>query len=302
MKIKQLAVLVLSVLAVNSYGAGFALYEYSGRTTAMGGAVVANKAEAASLASNPSLITDLEGTQLQLGATAVKANAKTTVAGESRTLENKIWLLPNFYATHKWNDTLSFGLGAFSRYGLGGTYKDPTTWPGSRLAYKVALETFSFTPTIAVKASEQVSLAMGLEAMTIDFTQHSLVSASAGYELHGTGISWGGNFSFTYRPEWAEKWAIGSMYRSKVKHNLDGYIHTSTGSDFSAVLRHAPAAGAINLPDSITTGISYQANENWILEAGIVGSFWSAYDQSNIRTPKPHRPFTTKSCTKTLTV
>ena len=170
MKIKQLAVLVLSVLAVNSYGAGFALYEYSGRTTAMGGAVVANKAEAASLASNPSLITELEGTQLQLGATAVQAHAKTTVGTNpivpteaSSTLKKDTWLLPNFYITHKWNDTISFGLGAFSRYGLGGTYKkqNASQWGGGYLAYKVKLETMSFTPTIAVKASEQVSLAMG---------------------------------------------------------------------------------------------------------------------------------------------
>ena len=59
-----------------SYGAGFALYEFSGRSTAMGGAVMANGAEPASLATNPALITDLEGTQLQLGATVVSAHGQ----------------------------------------------------------------------------------------------------------------------------------------------------------------------------------------------------------------------------------
>ena len=281
--IKKLVAVVLPcvLFAAAAQGAGFALYEYSARTTAMCGATVANKAEAASLATNPSLITELDGTQIQLGATLVKANAKTTVAGDARTLESQIWTLPNFYITHKWDDKISFGLGGFSRYGLGGTYKKWATWNGSGLAYKVQLETLSFTPTIAVKPNEQLSLAMGLEAMTIDFTQRSRASASPliDYELHGTGISWGGNFSLTYRPEWAEKWAIGAMYRSKIKQNLDGYIHTSTGTNLSATLRHAPAAGAINLPDSITTGLSFQAADNWIMEAGIVGTFWSAYDQ-----------------------
>ena len=48
---KLTAVLLLSVLLADfSHGAGFALYEYSGRATAMGGAVMANKAEPASLA------------------------------------------------------------------------------------------------------------------------------------------------------------------------------------------------------------------------------------------------------------
>ena len=71
---KLTAVLLLSVLLADfSYGAGFALYEYSGRATAMGGAVMANKAEAASLATNPALITELEGTQAQVGLTVVTA-------------------------------------------------------------------------------------------------------------------------------------------------------------------------------------------------------------------------------------
>lgn len=281
---KQLLLALAAVLMADvSYGAGFALYEYSGRSTAMGGAVMANKAEAASLASNPALITELEGTQIQLGATAVTAHAKTTVAGQARTLEHDIWLLPNFYVTHKWSDDISFGLGAFSRYGLGGTYKNHDNWMGSYLAYKVKLETFSFTPTIAVKANEQFSLAMGLEAMTIDFTQNSNGIAPAGsrYEIHGTGVSWGGNFSLTYKPQWAEKWSVGAMYRSKVKQNLDGYIHTSTGANLTvpANILHADATGAINLPDSISTGIAFQATDNWVMEAGIVGTFWSAYDQ-----------------------
>lgn len=274
---------MLFALTVNTvYGAGFALYEYSGRSTAMGGSVMANKAEPASLAINPSLITALEGTQVQLGATAVQAHAKTTVNGDSRTLEKDTWILPNMYVTHKWNDDISFGLGAFSRYGLGGTYKNYQTWTGSFLAYKVKLETISFTPTVAVKASEQVSLAMGLEAMTIDFTQNTNALAPAGssYEIHGTGISWGGNYSFTYRPEWAEKWALGALYRTKVKQNLHGYIHTSTGTTLTTpAMRHAPVSGAINLPDSLSFGLSFQPTEKWVVEGGIMGVFWSSYDQ-----------------------
>ena len=286
---KLLAVLLSALVANSAFGAGFALYEFSGRSTAMGGAVMANKAEAASLATNPALITELEGTQIQLGATIVTAHAETTVQNplthkmQSSTLEHDTWLLPNLYITHKWSDDISFGLGAFSRYGLGGTYKNHETWAGSYLAYKVKLETFSFTPTIAVKANEQLSLAMGLEAMTIDFTQNSNGFSPAGssYEIHGTGVSWGGNFSFIYRPEWAEKWALGGLYRSKVKQNLDGYIHTSTGQKLIAPgnIYNADATGAINLPDSLSFGLSYQATEKWVLEAGLVGTFWSAYDQ-----------------------
>lgn len=281
---KLSVVLMLSVLLADlSYGAGFALYEYSARGTAMGGATVANKAEPASLAVNPALITELDGTQAQLGLTVVTANAKTTVAGQQRGLKNDVWYLPNFYVTQKWSDQVSVGLGGFSRYGLGGEYKNWETWAGSQLAYKVKLETFSFTPTIAVKANDEFSVAMGLEAMVIGFTQNSTLmpgpaANATAYEISGSGVSWGGNFSFIYRPEWAEKWSLGAMYRTKVKQNLNGRIH--------AGMEHATrkifdddAKGAITLPDSLTAGVSFRPTEDLILEAGIVGTFWSAYDQ-----------------------
>ena len=66
---------------------------------------------------------------------------------------------PNFYLTHKVSDDVSLGLGGFSRYGLGGEYKNYASWLGSGLAYQVKLDTFSFTPTIAVKASDELSVA-----------------------------------------------------------------------------------------------------------------------------------------------
>ena len=281
---KLSVVLMLSVLLADlSYGAGFALYEYSARGTAMGGATVANKAEPASLAVNPALITELDGTQAQLGLTVVTANAKTTVAGQQRGLKNDVWYLPNFYVTQKWSDQVSVGLGGFSRYGLGGEYKNWETWAGSQLAYKVKLETFSFTPTIAVKASDELSVAMGLEAMVIGFTQNSTLMPGAmanatAYEISGSGVSWGGNFSLLYKPEWAEKWALGALYRSKVKQNLNGRIHA--GREFPPLnILDDDAKGAITLPDSLSAGISFRPTEKWTFETGIVGTFWSAYDQ-----------------------
>ena len=282
---KLTAVLLLSVLLADfSYGAGFALYEFSARSTAMGGAAMANEAEPASLAVNPALITELEGTQAQLGLTAVTADATTSVAGQTRSLKNDVWYLPNFFITQKWSDQVSFGLGGFSRYGLGGEYQDPvTSWVGSNLAYKVKLETFSFTPTIAVKASDEFSVAMGLEAMVISFAQNSYFnlapSNSGNYEISGSGVSWGGNFSFIYKPEWAEKWALGGMYRTKVKQNLNGRINAD-GKSFPQINIHgADAEGSISLPDSISAGIAFRPTDALTLEAGIVGTFWSSYDQ-----------------------
>lgn len=281
--ITTLVVLLPFVFSSTVYGAGFALYEYSAKGTAMGGATVANGAEAASLGNNPALITELEGTQIQVGATAVMADATTTVAGQSRSLKDKTFFLPNFFITHKWSDDVTLGLGGFSRYGLGGEYQDPyQTWAGSNLAYKVNLETFSFTPTIAIKANEELSFAMGLEAQVISFSQNSFYNANplqaGNYKVSGSGVNWGGNFSLLYKPQWAEKWSLGAMYRSKIKATLNGRI--SSQRDIAAInIRNGDAEGSITLPDSITAGIAFRPTEKWTMEAGIVGTFWSSYDQ-----------------------
>jgi len=275
-------VLLPFVMSVSSFGAGFALYEYSAKGTAMGGATVANGAEAASLGNNPALITELEGTQIQIGMTAVVPDATTTVNGASRSLKNDVIPVPNFYITHKWSDDISLGLGGFTRFGLGGEYQDYSTWAGSTLAYKMSLETFSLTPTIAIKVNEEFSMAMGLEAMIIGFTQEAMgmpAIAATNYKLSGSGVNWGGNFSLLYKPNWAEKWSFGALYRTKVKTDLTGRIRTG-GADMSAFnLINADVTGSIVLPDSITAGLAFRPTEKWTLETGIVGTFWSSYDQ-----------------------
>ncbi|MBE6421780.1 MAG: long-chain fatty acid transporter [Elusimicrobium sp.] len=281
--ITTLVVLLPFVFSSTVYGAGFALYEYSAKGTAMGGATVANGAEAASLANNPALITELEGTQIQVGATAVVADATTTVNGDSRSLKDNIIPVPNFYITHKWSDDISLGLGGFTRFGLGGEYQDYSTWAGSTLAYKMNLETFSLTPTIAIKANDEFSMAMGLEAMIIGFEQEAMLSPlyqNSNYKLSGSGVNWGGNFSFLYKPEWAEKWALGAMYRTKVKTDLTGRIRTGGFPGLASYnLINADVIGSIVLPDSITAGLSFKPTDKWTMEAGIVGTFWSSYDQ-----------------------
>lgn len=280
--IKLLAVALPFLLSNIAYGAGYALYEFSARGTAMGGATMANTAEAASLAVNPALITELEGNHAQAGLTVVTAKATTTFAGYTRSLKSDAWALPNIFVTHQVSDDVFVGLGGYSRYGLGGEYKNFRTWPGSAMAYKVKLETFSFTPTIAIKMNDELAVSMNLEAMVIGFSQSSLGSNPAtgaflpnmGYDISGSGVSWGGRFGILYRPLWAENWGFGATYQSKVKQTLNGRVQ----SNFPGI-NPGDARGSIALPDSINAGIAFKPTEKWTFEGGIVGTFWSSYDQ-----------------------
>jgi long-chain fatty acid transport protein len=257
-------------------GAGFALYEFSARGNAMGGAVVANKAEAASLAVNPALITQIDGSQIQAGATFVIPHSTTEVSGlpalgaETKSeLKNRVFVLPNIYATYQASENVFLGLAGFSRFGLGGEYKNADTWAGSAIAYKFDVLSYSLTPTIAAKVTDELSLAAGMEVMWLDFSEQKRL-ATTRIKVQGDGISWGGNLSAFYKPLWAEKWGFGFAYRTKTRHIVDGTADVNgTSSD---------VRGSVALPDSITFGASFAPTEKLTLEAGVVETFWSSYD------------------------
>ena len=107
------------------------------------------------------------------------------------------------------------------------------------------------------------------------------MAGKTSYEIHGEGLSWGGNFSLLYRPEWAEKWSLGAMYRTKVKQNLNGFINANMPYP-PAKIYDRDAKGSITLPDSFSVGVSFRPDEKWTMELGAVATMWSAYDQITI--------------------
>ena len=282
-RMKVVLLVLLAAVPGVVHGAGFSLYEWSARGNAMGGAVLANKAEPASIAANPALITKLEGTQVQAGLMLINVSAKTEVDGEARKTEDKMFVVPDFYLTGKMSDNVYFGLGVFSRFGLGETYRDYEDWIGSISAYYSSLETLSVNPNIAVKINGDLSFAMGLEAMTLNFKEKKYMKASyiptipvaSELFLQGDSISWGGNFAAYYNPSFAKEWAAALTYRTKVRHVAKGKVEGSNVFASAA----GDASAALILPDSLSFGLSFTPTEKLVFEADIIGTFWSSYNK-----------------------
>ncbi|WP_424244761.1 long-chain fatty acid transport protein [Elusimicrobium posterum] len=291
--VKAVLVLLPFICASYANAAGFALYEFSARGNAMGGSVIANKAEPASLATNPALITQLEGTQVQVGATYVSATSKTTVNGDKRELESDFFVLPNFYATYQAHEHIYLGLAGFSRFGLGGKYKDYKSWGAAADAYTVGVESFSFTPVIAVKATPEISVSMGLEAMILSFQEekYGYVAPGTNTKISGSNVAWGGGFGLHYKPEWAEKWGFGASYRTKMRQVINGRVKTTAGNNIINAASYN-AQGNVTLPDMIMTGVSFQPDNKWVFEAGMTYTFWSSYDAIRITNTQTTAPST----------
>ncbi|ACC98553.1 Membrane protein putatively involved in long-chain fatty acid transport [Elusimicrobium minutum Pei191] len=282
-KILKKALLCLMPFCCGIYlnAAGFALYEFSARGNAMGGAVLANKAEPASIASNPALITQLEGAQIQAGVTAIIVEGSTSLNNDKRDLETGVFYLPTFYFTKQMREHIVLGVGFFSRFGLGGKYKDYGTWLpaiSERQSYRMDLVTYSFNPVMASQVTDELSLAGGFEIMYASLTEEKGPGNANRIEIEGDSITWGANFGLHYKPEWADKWAAAVTYRTKTRHLASGKV---TGHGL-----YSPATGdataALALPDQLAFGLSFTPTERLILEAGITGVFWSSYKQLKI--------------------
>jgi long-chain fatty acid transport protein len=283
-------VLGFALTANTAAAAGFALYEYSARGNAMGGAAMANKAEAASLAINPALITQIEGAQIQAGATFVMPHATTEIDfspdGGKRDLDDAVFTLPSFYASYQASENVFLGLAGFSRFGLGGEYSNEKSWAGSAVAYKFNLLSFSITPVISAKVTDSLSLSMGLEAMYLDFSESKYYGAFGPLrkvKVAGDGISYGGVLSAYYNPDWADnKLGFGLAYRFKTRQVLDGALDTTV----AGITTSEDVRGSVTLPDSINFGVAYRFSDKLVVESGIVATFWSSYD--SIRIDKKH--------------
>ncbi|NCD22683.1 MAG: transporter, partial [Spartobacteria bacterium] len=140
---------VAAVLAAQSaFGAGFGIYEGSARGNALGTEVTADPASPSVLYNNAAGMTELEGTQMEAGATLIRPHQTVYTTTPAGSVENKAdskwWTPPNAYVTHQFNDKVWTGLGIFSRYGLGVEYDDD--WMGRYNVQEATIQSIDVNP------------------------------------------------------------------------------------------------------------------------------------------------------------
>ncbi len=115
---------ILSTLLFLSFGisisnaAGFRLADQSASAAAMGNAFVAVANDASAVWYNPAAIVNLEGTQISAGSVMIYPLIKHEYSGGSDESEKILHIPPHFYATHKYNESISLGLGINAPFGL----------------------------------------------------------------------------------------------------------------------------------------------------------------------------------------
>jgi long-chain fatty acid transport protein len=201
--------------------------------------------------------------------------------------DSSVFFPPHFYATWKVNDRYSVGLATFSRFGLGTKFDE--NWAGRYNSYEAAIESVSINPNVAVKVTDKLSAAFGVEAMYLNFTQKKKLPMGGGLlpdgdaKLEADGTGYGFNMALHYQPCQYAK--LGLTYRSPVTMKVTG------DADFSDIyvdvvnagfFKDTSANGVVTLPDSFSFGVALYPMEKLSVELGAVYTLWSKYDELKI--------------------
>ena len=263
----------IGLWAASAHAAGFALYEWSARANGMGGAVLASRTpDASAIAYNPATMTEIASPSMLAGATVITPSAVVRRNDVDTRTDDQTFFVPHAFYMQPLTDKVWFGIGEFTRFGLGTEY--PDGWPGRADLYDVQFNTYSVQPTMAFKFTDDLSIGIGLEIMQADIDIRKRQSNVSDMHVTTDGCSVGGNISVFYKI--TDEWAAGFVARAPMKLVGDGHVTYNP---------QIPGFGLVDqgvtmdttLPDSYSLGLSYTPNEQWSFEFDTIYTRWEQY-------------------------
>lgn len=275
------AALCITLFASQSFASGFRLPESSASAMGMASAFVGQADDPSATWYNPAGVTQLDGTWIAGGAVAIYptlTHENNTVNPGTTDVSNRTVHLPiHLFGTQKLDDKKSLSIGITNPFGLSTDWA--TTSSTAAVATYTTLVTTNVNPNISFKMSDDLSLAVGLDYLTIRATLETVAS-----RVSGDGAGWGLNAAALYTA--SDQLNLGLSYRSRTKVDIDGEA-TFLGTT-------GPASTSITFPDIIQFGGSYKASDDLLCNVDLEYTMWSTYDRIVIDTTILPAPFRTQ--------
>ena len=293
--------------AGSSFGAGFGLYEASARGNALGGGLVGSTGDATANYYNPANLTDCTNATFTVGLSLINPFADVKVDGVPQTKMNAGWFPPpHAYAAVPLTKDLVFGFGTYCEYGLGTKYDK--NWAASWDTTETTIEQFTFNPNLAYKITDWWSIGAGVRMSYITFENYGrpYIDASSilpsGAEMfapyangygysHLEGDDFNCGWMLATKFEITEDLSIGAVYRSRIRHVIEGDIDSKTPkmsathpvSGEPVTLAEGSSSsgdvhGKLILPSSATVGANYDFTQKFRGGASITWTEWSTID------------------------
>ncbi len=290
MKLKPVYIALAGLLSSNTVSAaGFALIEQSASSIGNAYAGAAAVAEDAStIFFNPAGMTYVQGTQLVGALHFIKPNIKFdnkgSSSGSGRPLGDEggdagSWaFLPNFYYKRDLSETVKFGFGINTPFGLKTEYD--RNWIGRFQGVKSDLKTININPSLAFKINDQLSLGFGLSAMYAEAQLTRAVNLGAAESFADIkGKDWGFGYNLGAIYQMTQDTRVGLAYRSKVHQHLDG----KAKFDGAAAVNNSEVTADATLPESLSFSAFSSLNQDWDLLADVTWTRWSQFQELRIK-------------------
>ncbi len=287
MRILRISILVFSfslVLTAGALASGFQLNEHGARAMAQGGAFAARADDPSAIYFNPAGLGFQTTPSAYLGLTAIVPKISFYGPLQNNTnnrtdMVSQVFTPVNIYATYPVNDQIHVGFGVCNPYGLGTEW--PENWVGKFLTTKIDLKTFYFSPTVAYKVTDELSIGAGINYVTGDVTINRAFAIGFGDPLLSismNGHGWGWNAGVLYKA--TPEISVGVSYRSKTRVDATG---TAQFTPAYSLLPNGDASTSISLPATGYAGVAYKVSNNLEVEADYQYVGWSAYNELAIQ-------------------
>ncbi len=222
--------------------------------------------DASGVAYNPATLAFLQQTSILAGSSVVMPTATVTYNGEPTGIRHQTFFVPYAHFAHPFSEGMAYGLGVYSRYGLGTRY--PADWPGNTSIIESSLQTISATPVLAFKVTDDFSLGIGAEIMQGEVIIRQKAVTGQSLDQDSSGVAFGGIAGAFCRLN--GQWAAGFVARAPMDVATSGRVDVSGGGP----LQSGSVRMKTRLPDSYTLAVSYSPWPDLSIEVGAVFTRW----------------------------
>lgn len=285
-------IIYASLFSTQIHASGFQISETS--VSGLGRAFAGNGVAGDSISdmfANPAALSMYSGSRIELGAHILDINASfenqgstTAIAGVGALPSSGIdsdgggtSVVPNFFYSQTLSDTLSFGLGVTSPFGLATKYDK--NWVGRYAAIKSELITVEVNPAMSYQLSEQLSLGAGISIIQADveltraqFLGAGLPDGHVRIEGDDTAVGW--NLGALYD---LGDTRLGVGYRAAVDVKPEGSL------SITPLGINAGAQSKVTLPETAYLSAAHAVTEKLELLGGIRWTGWSSFEELRIQ-------------------
>ncbi|MBD1581779.1 outer membrane protein transport protein [Pseudoalteromonas sp. S16_S37] len=291
---KTLLASSLMLVSSHTFAAAFQLAEQSvsglGRAYA-GEASVAD--DASVIARNPALMSQFDGAQLSVAAmyvepdVSLRGTSTNNGVAPSKLDDSSIApsaIVPAVYFMTPINESLSFGMGIYSQFGLATEFA--ADYAAGQLAGETEIVTVNTNLSVAYEVSKELTVALGINHVYADakivrtFGESPLPVPAATQAMHleGDDTGYGWNLGLSYQID--DNSRFGLHYRSETDIVFDGEFSNQlpAGAPFNGTAGSAyPGSVELTLPAIAEFSGSHTISEGSSLHYSVLWTGWSSF-------------------------